>query len=171
MEKFICALLSCALIIFSGCGARATGEEIKDNTVTAYQVNEEDEPEVYSAVDVSEDNFISDEDIELIALVTMAEAEDECEEGKRLVIDTILNRLDSEEFPNTVSEVIFEPYQFPSMTNGRVEHCEVRDDICMLVKEELQSRLNYDCIFFRTDFYSDYGTPLFKVENHYFSSL
>ena len=31
------------------------------------------------------------EDVELIALVTMAEAEGECEEGKRLVIDTVLN--------------------------------------------------------------------------------
>lgn len=31
----------------------------------------------------------TDEEIELIALVTLAEAEGECEEGKRLVIDTI----------------------------------------------------------------------------------
>lgn len=31
------------------------------------------------------------EDISLIALITMAEAEGECEEGKRLVIDTILS--------------------------------------------------------------------------------
>ena len=169
MEKFICTLLSLTLVIFSGCAVRATGAETV-NTVMAYQVSEEDEPEVYSTVDSSENNFISEEDINLIALVTMAEAEDECEEGKRLVIDTILNRLDSEEFPNTVSGVIFEPYQFPSMTNGRVERCEVRDDICTLVKEELQSRSNYDCIFFRTDYYSDYGTPLFKVDNHYFSS-
>ena len=35
---------------------------------------------------------MSEEDISLIALITMAEAEGECEEGKRLVIDTILNR-------------------------------------------------------------------------------
>ena len=41
---------------------------------------------------------MSREDVELIALVTMAEAEGECEEGKRLVIDTILNRVDSGTF-------------------------------------------------------------------------
>ena len=44
----------------------------------------------------------TDEEIELIALVTLSEAEGECEEGKRLVIDTILNRISSSYFPNTV---------------------------------------------------------------------
>ena len=51
-----------------------------------------------SAVEIEEyveDTLLPREDIELIALVTMAEAEGECEEGKRLVIDTILNRVDS----------------------------------------------------------------------------
>ena len=36
---------------------------------------------------------LTQEEIELIALVTMAEAEGECEYGQRLVIDTILNRV------------------------------------------------------------------------------
>ena len=61
---------------------------------------------------------MSKEDVELIALVTMAEAEGECEEGKRLVIDTILNRVDSEHFPDTVYDVIYQPNQFSSMWNG-----------------------------------------------------
>jgi N-acetylmuramoyl-L-alanine amidase len=39
---------------------------------------------------------LTDEEINLIALVTMAEAEGESEQGKRLVISTILNRVDSE---------------------------------------------------------------------------
>ena len=167
MDKLLCTLLSLTLIRLSGCTVRATGEEIAE-TVTAYQVSEEEWEELYFSE--TKEEFISDEDINLIALVTMAEAEDECEVGKRLVIDTILNRMDSEEFPDTVSEVIFEPYQFPSMTNGRAERCEVKEDILRLVQEELQSRTNYDCIFFRTDCYSDYGTPMFQVENHYFSS-
>lgn len=113
---------------------------------------------------------IAEEDISLIALVTMAEAEGECEKGKRLVIDTILNRMDSEHFPDTVYDVIYQPYQFSSMWNGRVDRCEVRDDICQLVKEELEVRTNYDVIFFTAGCYSDYGVPMFQVEHHYFSS-
>ena len=111
----------------------------------------------------------SEEDVELIALVTKAEAEGECEEGKRLVIDTILNRVDSEHFPDTVYEVIYQPNQFSSMWNGRVDRCEVREDICDLVYEELESRRNYDVVFFTAGEYSAYGVPMFQVENHYFS--
>lgn len=111
------------------------------------------------------------EEMELIALVTMAEAEGECEEGKRLVIDTILNRKDSSKWPNTVEGVIYQKSQFTSMWNGRVDRCYVRDDILQLVKEETLSRSNHDVVFFRTGHYSQYGTPAFKVGNHYFSSL
>ena len=113
---------------------------------------------------------ISNEEIELIALVTMAEAEGECEEGKRLVIDTILNRVDSEHFPNTINEVIYQPHQFSSMWNGRVDRCYVNEDICQLVKEELQSRYNSEVVFFCAYGYSAYRVPMFQVENHYFSS-
>ena len=60
---------------------------------------------------------VSNDDIELLALVTMAEAEGESEEGKRMVIDTILNRVDSERFDNTISEVIYAPNQFTSIWN------------------------------------------------------
>lgn len=119
---------------------------------------------------ISEENRMSNEDIELIALVTMAEAEGECEDGKRLVIDTILNRIESNSFPNTVYDVIYQPHQFSSMWNGRVDRCYVDEYICQLVKEELESRQNYEVIFFMAGRYSDYGTPLLQVENHYFSS-
>lgn len=117
-----------------------------------------------------EEQKVSEEDIELIALVTMAEAEGECEEGKRLVIDTILNRVDSEHFPNTIYEVIYQPSQFTSMWNGRADRCEVHEDICQLVRYELESRTNYDVMFFTAGNYSDYGVPIFQVGNHYFSS-
>ena len=43
-----------------------------------------------SAEEIVKEELLSEEDISLIALVTMAEAEGECEKGKRLVIDTIL---------------------------------------------------------------------------------
>ena len=109
-------------------------------------------------------------DAELIALVTMAEAEGESEYGKRLVIDTILNRIDHPAFPNTASGVIYQSGQFEAMWNGRVNRCYVRDDIVQLVKEEMESRSNYDVMFFVAGGYSAYGTPLLAEGNHYFSS-
>lgn len=115
---------------------------------------------------------MSQEDIELIALITMAEAEGECEEGKRLVIDTILNRVDSElsYFPDTVHDVIYQKNAFEAVWNGRIDRCYVDEDICELVREELESRTNYDVMYFTAGAYGKYGTPMFAVGNHYFSS-
>lgn len=132
---------------------------LKEETVSAVEIEE-----------YVEDTLLPREDIELIALVTMAEAEGECEEGKRLVIDTILNRVDSVYFPDTVYGVVYQANQFSSMWNGRVDKCFVDDDICQLVEEELQSRTNVDTIFFTAGEYGKYGRPMFQVGNHYFSS-
>lgn len=121
-------------------------------------------------VETEQDNIsdISEEEKDLLALVTMAEAEGECEEGKRLVIDTVLNRVDSVHFPNTISEVIYQPNQFTSMWNGRVDRCYVTDDIYRLVLEELEDRKDHDVIFFTAGGYGQYGVPMFQVGNHYF---
>lgn len=124
---------------------------------------------IEGAADEAETRF-SEGDIRLIALVTMAEAEGECEEGKRLVIDTILNRVDSECFPDTVYEVIYQPNQFSCIWDGRIERCEVREDICALVEEEMKERTNDNVIFFSNEGYSIFGEPMFQVEHHYFSS-
>ena len=73
----------------------------------------------------------------MIALVTMAEAEGESELGQRLVIDTILNRVDADTHPDTVHGVIYQNGQFTSMTNGRVDRCYVKDEMRELVVEEM----------------------------------
>ena len=116
---------------------------------------------------------ITEEDIELLALVAMAEAEGESLEGKRLVIDTVLNRVDSPNWPNTIREVLYQPNQFVAMTNGRadlftVEGAEIPDEVWEIVCEELKSRTNTEVVYFTAGGYGQYGTPLFKVGNHYF---
>jgi N-acetylmuramoyl-L-alanine amidase len=108
-------------------------------------------------------------EIELLSVLVMAEAEDEPDEGKRLVIDTVFNRVESDSFPDTIYEVIFQKNQFTSVWNGRLDRCSIDSHCCELIIEELRSRTNYDCIFFNADHYSAYGTPMFSVGNHYFS--
>lgn len=112
---------------------------------------------------------ISEDEIDLIAQLVMAEAEGEPEEGKRLVIDTVLNRVDHPHYPDNVYDVIYAPAQFSPIWNGRFERCYVKYDIKELVKEELLKRANNEVIYFNAKHYSDYGTPLFQVGNHYFS--
>lgn len=155
-----------------------TRSEIKpiyETTISLYTatkvvsvVSEDIEP--IEEVEISTNSTaILDADINLIGLVTMAEAEGECEEGKRLVIDTILNRVDSPYFSNTIEEVIYKKNQFSSIWNGRINEVCVTDEIKELVLEEIESRTNSEVVFFTAHKYGAYGVPLFIVGNHYFS--
>lgn len=116
---------------------------------------------------------LTDEEIELIALLTMAEAEGESELGKRLVIDVVLNRMDSElrYMPDTVHDVIYQKNQFSSMWGTRVEQVDATEEVIELVKEELVNRTNYDVLWFRTKHYHKYGEPILKEGGHYFSGF
>lgn len=112
---------------------------------------------------------LTDEEVELIALLTMAEAEGEPEEGQRLVIDTVLNRVDSPYFPDTVYDVVYQKNQYSSMWGDRVTRCYVKEELCELVREETKERTNYEVVFFRTKHYHSFGVPMFQVGHHYFS--
>lgn len=128
---------------------------------------------IFTATMASAESYplsITEDEIDLIALVTMAEAEGEDEYGKRLVIDTILNRVNSEYFPDTVEEVIYQPYQFESMWNGRADICYVDENICELVRGEVEELTDAYTFFFCSGGYSKYGIPMYQVGNHYFST-
>lgn len=114
--------------------------------------------------------LLPEEDVRLIALLTMAEAESEPEDGKRLVIDTVLNRVDDPRFPSNVHDVIYQHNQYSGILSPRIDRCWVKDELVKLVLEELVNRSNSEVIFFRTEHYSKYGTPMFQVGHHYFSS-
>lgn len=126
-------------------------------------------PIVEQPVETADPIGLTESEIDLLALLTMAEAEGEPELGQRLVIDTVLNRMDSAEFPDTVHKVIYQPGHFSSMWDGRADKCYIMDSMRQLVIEEAQNRTNYECRWFQTGGYSRYGEPLFKVGNHYFS--
>jgi len=126
----------------------------------------EESVEVTSAV-----SAFSEDEIYLMAKVCLAEAEDQTEYGKRLVVSTILNRLDSGIYGDTIYDVVYAPYQFEVMNNGRIDRVEVDEYTLELVRQETISRSNYDVIYFRMDHYSEYGTPLFVEDDHYFSGF
>lgn len=56
--------------------------------------------------------YISDEDMDLLLRVGVLEAGEVDVEGIAQVMQVVLNRLESDKFPNTISEVIFQRKQF-----------------------------------------------------------
>lgn len=114
--------------------------------------------------------YYTDEEVDLIALCTMAEAEGEPELGQRLVIDTILNRCESGAWGETIRDVIYAPNQFTSMTNGRADKCYVKESIRKLVLQEIVDRTDSSVLYFRAGRFHDFGVQLYKIGNHYFST-
>lgn len=62
----------------------------------------------------------SSDDLTLLARLVSGEARGEPYSGKVAVAAVILNRMESPEFPNTLSGVIYQPLAFESVSNGQI---------------------------------------------------
>ncbi|MBP1969630.1 N-acetylmuramoyl-L-alanine amidase [Virgibacillus natechei] len=86
---------------------------------------EEGQPEDEQAGDtdtasVNVPQGFSQNDIQLMANAVYGEARGEPYEGQVAVAAVILNRIESDTFPNTVSGVIFEPRAFTAVADGQI---------------------------------------------------
>lgn len=105
--------------------------------------------------------------LEELALITLAEAGNQSVYGKQLVIDVILNRVQSDEFPDTIPEVIEQPGQFAAYSNGAIWRQELSPEICALVLAEINDQADTEVLFFQCGGY--HRTPVVKEGAHYFS--
>lgn len=105
---------------------------------------------------------LNDSEKEVLAKVVHAEAGNQDLTGKRLVVDCVLNRVDCEEYPNHVWGVVLQEGQF-------VRSNTYTDDDMKAVEKEMEERLDYDVMFFRTKHYHDFGTALYQHGDHFFS--
>lgn len=67
---------------------------------------------------------VSKRDRYMLAKIAQAECETDPLRAKMLVVCVVLNRVDDEEFPSQIDEVIFQSGQFSPVSNGRWEIAE-----------------------------------------------
>ena len=82
-------------------------------------------------------------DAQLLMMVAQAESGNQGIEGMQKVMEVILNRVVSEDFPNTVQEVIYQSGQFESVTNGSIYKAEISAE-CHLALAEVEKNLEAD---------------------------
>jgi spore germination cell wall hydrolase CwlJ-like protein len=131
-----------------------------------------DTGDTYEVYEMTEDDIAEEaylDSLELLAACVEAEAGNQGLEGKRLVADVILNRVDSPDFPDTIEGVITQPYAFTSYWNGMVSSVSISDETFQAVSMELEQRSNTELLFFTAYAYGEYGTPCLQVGDHYFS--
>ena len=120
-------------------------------------------------------NDISPEDIyyetmDMLARCVEAEAGNQGLEGKRLVVDVILNRVSDPDFPDSIQKVIGQPYHFSVYWNGAMESVEVSEETRQAIRMELKEISYPGVMYFREGDWSLYGTPWKQVGDHYFST-
>ncbi len=131
------------------------------------QAEEQETISVYTS-----DSFetITLEEFDMISKIIMAEAEGEEWEAQWYIACVILNRVESDLFPDSVEEVIFQEKQFSCVWNGRYDRV-IPNDSCM---EALQyaldmERIPEDIYYFTSTDYLPGTEPYMQVDDMYFS--
>lgn len=126
-----------------------------------YETNDSDEQ-------IAEEIYLGE--LELLAQLVEAEAGNQDFEGKCMVVDVVLNRVESPDFPNTISEVIFQDGQFSVITNGAFDkaawNMQESDYAAVMVETELHT--NKDVLYFNNTKSVSGSGEIFKVGGHWF---
>ena len=109
-------------------------------------------------------------EMELLAQLVEAEAGNQPFEGKCLVVDTVLNRVESDDFPDTIPEVIFQPGAFSVTWNGAFEKAawNMQESDFAAVACEIELASNDKVIAFNCNKNVAGKGRLFKVGGHWF---
>lgn len=154
-----------------------TSEAVEETTDVEPEILQESpEPietsEPQETVDISNPEGWTDDMINMLCLITMSESGEygaQPELGQRMVIDTILNRMDDPRFPSDFWSVIYSPNQYDCVYN-RVWYMWVQPEIKNLVLEEIANRTDDAVLYFcSTGYFYGWCTPYMQVGGHYFS--
>lgn len=127
-------------------------------------------------------HLLSEEDLEMLLRIVEAEAGNQDEEGKLLVANVVLNRVKSDKFPDTVTEVVLQQEngvcQFSPVSNKTLWSVEVSEETQAAVERALMGEdISDGALYFAARQYADsekmkwfdtHLTFLFKHGGHEF---
>ena len=117
--------------------AETAEEAAVEETETEAPETEAEESVEEEDAEVRGEVVLPQEEYQVLLRIVQAEAGICDEEGKLLVANVILNRMESEEFPDTVSGVVYQKKQFSPVMNGTINTCRVTTETIDAVKRAL----------------------------------
>ena len=96
------------------------------------------EVETEVVVETNEEIVLSESDYNTLLRIVQAESGGCDIVGKILVANVILNRVDSDEFPNSIHGVVYQKSQFSPVIDGSINRCKVSDE----TREAVERALN-----------------------------
>lgn len=104
-------------------------------------------------------NLTSDE-IDILSKIVEAEAGNQDDEGRLLVANVVLNRMESEKFPDSVKEVVLQQEngvsQFSPVANGRIWQVKISEETKKAVERALSGEdISEGALYFVSRKYAD----------------
>ena len=117
---------------------------------------------------------LTEDEFELLARLVTAEAENQSFEAQYMVACVVMNRVESNLFPDSVYEVIWQEkpaHQFSSMWNGRYDRCSTTDSCYEAVEYLVENGIQYpaDMMYFTSEGYLRNTVPYLQDGQMYFS--
>lgn len=148
-----------------------TWEQIKEPEAAGIETAKQEPKE---STLIQEEDLKAEEEmdeLELLAICVEAEAGNQELEGKRLVVDVILNRVDDPDFPDSIEGVISQPFHFSGYWDGGMDRVtEPSEETFKAVQMELEERGWPGVMYFTAEDWPEYGTPWKQVGDHYFNT-
>lgn len=148
-------------------------DELDGEEVSQYEVTEDTEEQI-------EEEIVEGE-LELLALLIQAEAGNQDYKGKCLVADVVLNRMNNDTFPDTISDVVYQYltgkngdkyYQFSTVVDGGLENAGwyISEDCFKAAYQEYyaERRTDDSVLYFTAGSYNPYCVPAYRYGDHYF---
>jgi len=114
------------------------------------------------------------EDAQLLMRVAQAEAGNQGITGQWLVMCVVMNRVESEDFPNTIKEVVYQKNQFATATNGAIDKAEPTPDTHYALAYLESGEIAEGIIAFesnKSQTLDKYFWKAFEVKDHIFYTL
>lgn len=116
------------------------------------------------------DTEISQEDFELLCRTTFCEAGNQDFETQKMVCLTILNRLKSNRFPDTIHDVVYSKNAYEVTMWSDFESKEWTEQVESAVLSALEENSHpEDMFYFRTEHFHTFGENYIKSDDLYFS--
>lgn len=105
-------------------------------------------------------NVLEASELDVLRRIVESEAGSEDGDGRLLVANVILNRVNDDKFPSTVTEVVFQQEngvaQFSPVSSGRIYRVEVSEETCEAVERALNGEdISQGALYFASRKYAD----------------
>lgn len=115
--------------------------------------------------------FLNKEERELLCRTVYCEAGNQSIETQEMVALTILNRLESDKFPNTLHDVIYQKNQYEVTTWSGFENYGWTEQVEKAVENSLiENRHPSDMYYFRNGYYHSFGVQYMQSGDLYFNT-